>query len=378
LLNAAKRFALDSGHCVVGTEHFVYAMCNESNESSRAFHWIARVTFPEGDDSVHLFKKSVTEWISQRPRFLEATAPQQPVNYQTELPYSDALQTSLDIAKRIGSAPVQDGNKELKDGIVASEFILAAMLVEGTGLGVEALTRFSSGKVNSYLLLKEIKAKPEAILLPDSSEGSWSEFHSTKFKSEEETSAWFPECSLSKLKSQIPDSPTPGSNWLIPGRLIIGEHPTTDAAKKLLSAGVNIFVSLIGEYDLAGYKTRYPEDCEDTKRRISFIHYPIRDFSTTNASHLARLVNHLRRKLLQGNTIYIHCRGGHGRTGMVIIPLLCSIYEVPAAEAQNFVTWSTITYRENDRFYASYIRMPETKQQVETAFETVSLVTKRS
>ena len=37
----------------------------------------------------------------------------------------------------------------------------------------------------------------------------------------------------------------------------------------------------------------------------------------------------LRRRLLDGEVIYLHCRGGHGRTGTVAIPLLASVFGAP-------------------------------------------------
>jgi len=32
---------------------------------------------------------------------------------------------------------------------------------------------------------------------------------------------------------------------------------------------------------------------------------------------------------LENNKLYIHCRGGHGRAGLVVACLLCSIYDYP-------------------------------------------------
>jgi hypothetical protein len=138
------------------------------------------------------------------------------------------------------------------------------------------------------------------------------------------------------LVQSLPVSPIDSSNWLVPHRLIIGEHPSTREAVALVQvARVNTFLSLIGEYSTAQYRQQhYPRGVEqhlaslaatsDTSadtdtacgvvRRVDFLHYPIRDFAVTDGGSLQPLVAELKRRLLadDSSVIYIHCRGGHG------------------------------------------------------------------
>lgn len=134
--------------------------------------------------------------------------------------------------------------------------------------------------------------------------------------------------SLRAAVSPLPPSPTQASNWLIPGRLVIGEHPSDQDATVLVQRGkggaaVNTFVSLIGEYSAEQYrKNYYPRAVEklltsgslEGSTRVQFLHYPIKDFAVTDGASLQPLVAELKRRLVADNNtvMYLHCRGGHG------------------------------------------------------------------
>lgn len=128
--------------------------------------------------------------------------------------------------------------------------------------------------------------------------------------------------SLRAAVHPLPPSPTFSSNWLIPGRLIIGEHPSNqDAVELVQQAGVNTFVSLIGEYSATKYRLQhYPKaveaflSSEKGEGSVQFLHYPIQDFAVTDGASLQPLVAELKRRLLAATNavVYLHCRGGHG------------------------------------------------------------------
>ena len=92
---------------------------------------------------------------------------------------------------------------------------------------------------------------------------------------------------------------------------------------RLLDAGVDTFVSLIGEYTEGEYRTQqYPAVVSNLlstgsatvaeARPVCFVHFPVRDFETPDALALSRFVDELKRRVLGGATMFIHCRGGHG------------------------------------------------------------------
>ena len=55
----------------------------------------------------------------------------------------------------------------------------------------------------------------------------------------------------------------------------------------------------------------YPCDCE--RRRL-----PIRDFGVPTREELRRILNTIDDALSYGRTVFVHCRGGIGRTGTVL------------------------------------------------------------
>ena len=213
------------------------------------------------------------------------------------------------------------------------------------------------------------------------------------------------------MLSSLPPSPTNSSNWLIPNRLIIGEHPSGKEAVNLINlAGVNTFVSLIGEYSSAKYRNdHYPKQIKsmldshsDRGQFIRFMHYPIRDFAVTNGAALQPFVAELKKRLVTDSTtvMYIHCRGGHGyvfmfhqrindvlnshftlfqchsRTGMVVIPLLSALYDMPVEDIQQYVQKNTARLRDNDKWYPNYVHLPETEEQWRTVVEVQEIVRK--
>ena len=175
--------------------------------------------------------------------------------------------------------------------------------------------------------------------------------------------------------------PTEGSNWLVPGHLIIGTMPTVTDAEALLGAGVSTFCSLIGEWDPARYHEReYPAGLARQSRAhregplakvdAVFLHFGIADYDAARPAELEALVIELRRRLLDGEVIYLHCRGGHGRTGTVAIPLLASVFGAPTAAVEAYVNWVTREGRPLDRELirqGAHVELPETQAQRESA-----------
>jgi hypothetical protein len=315
IMAGAEALARQRGHHIIGSEHVIYVMIQKDN---RAMQWIANTIFPEDTDAVLIFRNLVTEWLKSRVIF--AVQPE----VENSLVLSEALNRSIAIAAQIGSGPVRDGDIVYHNGLIASEFLLAGILVEGTGLGAEALTRNSRGRVNSYTILEALGLDPKEILRPDAADGAWSEFilDPTSSCSDDTaaTSHWNPFDSPTPVdierNGHLPAAPTHGSNWLIPNHLIIGSEPSERDARDLAAAGIDTFVCLI-KYHGAGpnyHRThRYPAVLEGRyAHTLHFVHFPIRDFHITSTDSLNRLVAELKRRVLEGKRVYIHCAGGHG------------------------------------------------------------------
>lgn len=71
---------------------------------------------------------------------------------------------------------------------------------------------------------------------------------------------------------------------------------------------------------------------------VDVLHFPIDDFDVREEpKHLVLLVEELVRRIRGGEMVYIHCLGGHGRTGTVVISLLAALTGWSASEAQKHV-----------------------------------------
>eukprot|EP00639_Heterosigma_akashiwo_P021822 CAMPEP_0206401962 /NCGR_PEP_ID=MMETSP0294-20121207/26638_1 /ASSEMBLY_ACC=CAM_ASM_000327 /TAXON_ID=39354 /ORGANISM="Heterosigma akashiwo, Strain CCMP2393" /LENGTH=249 /DNA_ID=CAMNT_0053858875 /DNA_START=77 /DNA_END=822 /DNA_ORIENTATION=- len=151
--------------------------------------------------------------------------------------------------------------------------------------------------------------------------------------------------------------PTDESNWVIPGLLLVGAYPcsmddveTWEILRGILVLKVTTFVCLQQEYvhegvteqmwrsgeylrpyfkDAVGFAPRLGLDAA----QLSLLHFPIEDCGTADDDRLAALAHHLVSLLAKGEVMYLHCWGGHGRTGTVICLLLHLMYNYTADQA---------------------------------------------
>jgi polymorphic toxin system DSP-PTPase phosphatase-like protein len=112
--------------------------------------------------------------------------------------------------------------------------------------------------------------------------------------------------------------PIRSSYWAADG-LLAGEYPGSldaVAAERRLRAfavhDVTVFVDLTHPAD--GLDP-YDRLLGATGRRIP---HPIVDMGTTTIPHMSRILDDVDAALANGRTVYVHCRGGVGRTGTVI------------------------------------------------------------
>jgi protein-tyrosine phosphatase len=112
-----------------------------------------------------------------------------------------------------------------------------------------------------------------------------------------------------------------------PGRLGILARPRAgdwleDEMKALREAGVDILVSLLTAEEVAELElTAEQSHCEATG--MAFISFPINDRSTPDSdSEALALVHQLKRAVVDGKSVAIHCRMGIGRSSMVAAGML--------------------------------------------------------
>jgi protein-tyrosine phosphatase len=122
--------------------------------------------------------------------------------------------------------------------------------------------------------------------------------------------------------------PIPNSYTVSPSRLVAGEYPGSarytlpaDAESKLvalLDAGISVFIDLTEANELEPYAELVTQ--LGTARGMTIIHerHPIRDVSITSPERMTAILDSIDAHHAAGRTVYVHCWGGIGRTGMTI------------------------------------------------------------
>jgi hypothetical protein len=124
-----------------------------------------------------------------------------------------------------------------------------------------------------------------------------------------------------------PNHPIPDSYWVRRGRLLAGEYPrdwddhiSRLKLRRLLEAGVTTFLDLTqaGEYGLEPYAHLAKDEAAALGRGVTHQRMPIRDRGTPSAEGMRHILDTIDAALAEGETVYVHCYGGIGRTGTVV------------------------------------------------------------
>jgi protein-tyrosine phosphatase len=117
------------------------------------------------------------------------------------------------------------------------------------------------------------------------------------------------------------------SYWVITGRFRAGEYPGStqdeEARKKvrwLLTQGTNMVLDLTeaGEPGLKPYAHLLHEEADNMDKLVLYKRMPIRDFSTPSHEAMVNTLDVIDGAIADGKNIYLHCKGGLGRTGMTV------------------------------------------------------------
>lgn len=140
--------------------------------------------------------------------------------------------------------------------------------------------------------------------------------------------------------------PHPHCYWLLPGRVLAGEHPAAHL-DRLEAAGVTHFV------DLTEHQ-RY------TPRRARHHAHPITDFGIPTEAGMRATLDTIASALAGGGVVYLHCQAGIGRTGTVAA---CWLVE-QGATAEDALAALARKFKANAKS-AWVSRTPETEAQRE-------------
>jgi hypothetical protein len=123
------------------------------------------------------------------------------------------------------------------------------------------------------------------------------------------------------------------SSYFIKDKALFGSFPSESAVKELESHGVKYYVNLT--YDNEDKITQYT-----TENQI--ITYQIQDRSIPeDLLSFTRLILHVSdiiKNLKLGEKIYIHCKGGHGRAGLVVACVICHLFKYTAYDSLQYTS----------------------------------------
>jgi hypothetical protein len=113
--------------------------------------------------------------------------------------------------------------------------------------------------------------------------------------------------------------PFVNSYWVIPGRLLAGEHPfgedpldAQDRFAALRNAGIDFFVDLTELGERPAYQRLL-------HRSAGYMRFPIVDCGVPASDDQMRQIQAvIRGALAQDRNVFVHCRAGIGRTGIVV------------------------------------------------------------
>tara|TARA_A100001011_G_scaffold394642_1_gene487558 strand:+ start:26807 stop:27748 length:942 start_codon:yes stop_codon:yes gene_type:complete len=122
-------------------------------------------------------------------------------------------------------------------------------------------------------------------------------------------------------------------SYFIKDRALFGSYPTQEGIYELENEGVIYFIDLTlpTEKKIVPYKTNF-----------NYFSYPIKDrhIPENNWEFCCFIIqiSTIIKELKNYSKIYIHCKGGHGRSGIVVACILSHIFSLPPLTALNYTS----------------------------------------
>eukprot|EP00746_Dinoflagellata_sp_MGD_P081046 gnl/MRDRNA2_/MRDRNA2_32278_c0_seq2.p1 gnl/MRDRNA2_/MRDRNA2_32278_c0~~gnl/MRDRNA2_/MRDRNA2_32278_c0_seq2.p1 ORF type:complete len:563 (-),score=97.19 gnl/MRDRNA2_/MRDRNA2_32278_c0_seq2:27-1715(-) len=134
-------------------------------------------------------------------------------------------------------------------------------------------------------------------------------------------------------------------NYLLPTRqLIAGSYPghrdKNDHIEKLRACvqggHVDCFLCLQERDELRNRFNPYICDAKELRASLEFLHCPIPDGGVTTDGKILEAIAAIVERLQAGKSVYVHCWGGHGRTGSVLVALLVKAWGFSVDQAHRY------------------------------------------
>jgi protein-tyrosine phosphatase len=121
-------------------------------------------------------------------------------------------------------------------------------------------------------------------------------------------------------------TPFPDSYWVMPGKLLAGEYPTSRFFEEetrrrmmaLLNCGISVFIDLTKINEREPYLSVLQVEAGAYGIPVQYFKHPIEDFSTPTVEEMKAILDQIDYAHTEGKAVYVHCWGGIGRTGTVV------------------------------------------------------------
>lgn len=131
--------------------------------------------------------------------------------------------------------------------------------------------------------------------------------------------------SAPKQALAFPAAPVLSAYWVQPG-LLAGAYPSVrhnmplsrERIGRLLGAGVRAFLDLTEEGERDPYLPLARSEAANRGHDLRHERLPIRDYHVPTREEMRAILDRLDAMLTGGDTVYLHCWGGVGRTGTVV------------------------------------------------------------
>lgn len=356
IIAASQTEARIRGHPFLASEHLLHSLLRASeNPGSMMFIVLEQICqVVPGNTTPEALRNQADNLLNQHPLFSRNN---DPCPEDHVMPTSPAYDEIMALCRQLLVDPYFE---------VTTEMLFAAIVMHGSNVAADIVSRVSQGQATPTLLAAMLGV-PVVEHMPQRMNVHGAEiieFDNVQPLNDDDLRQRepFPFGSPLPIPDQIREGPSYNSNWLIPDYLCIGMSPNAEDVRELQIAGVTTFVCLQQEeahdFRAGNSYTRHAGGFP-----AKFILFEIVDMDIPeDAAELQGLVFMLKDCISRGECVFVHCYGGHGRTGTVVIPLVAALYNVSSVEAREYVTECTRLHRRADGGRRN-ISMPETGDQ---------------
>ena len=163
---------------------------------------------------------------------------------------------------------------------------------------------------------------------------------------------------------QPPNRPNSCTYW-VSDHLLAGEYPAGKRGeeetrlRRYLQTGITLFVDLTREGEKPGYEEILQQEAANANVQVKYKRLPIQDFGIPERERMKEILDTIDEAVATSNKVYVHCRGGIGRTGTVVGCYLAR----HGTTGQEALDETNRLFQSSDRSMESWAS-PETREQM--------------